>query len=162
MIVLGASQRARIETIAERTYPEECCGLLIGVDTADGVVVTRIVESRNLRADRAQDRFEIDPQIRIDVERELRSQRERIVGHYHSHPDHPALWSSTDLAEAHWVGCSYVITSVDLGKAAVTNSFVLEGTGEDDKRFRAQPVEIAEAAVTIPAPTPVMGAERKS
>ena len=101
MIVLSASQRARIETIAEQTYPEECCGLLVGVERADGaIVVTRIVESRNLRADRVRDRFEIDPQIRIDVERELRSQRERIVGHYHSHPDHPAFPSATDLEMA--------------------------------------------------------------
>src|SRR5947207_12613809 len=34
-----------------------------------------------------------------------------------SHPDHPAKWSATDLAEAHWLGCSYVITSVDRGHA---------------------------------------------
>ena len=35
-----------------------------------------------------------------------------------AHPDHPAQWSSTDLAEAHWVGCSYVITQVAAGAAA--------------------------------------------
>ena len=41
----------------------------------------------------------------------------------------------TDLAEAHWIGCSYVITSVEQGKAEVTNSFELAGVDEDDKKF---------------------------
>jgi len=57
-----------------------------------------------------------------------------IVGFYHSHPDHPAEWSSTDLAEAHWIGCSYVITRVAAGVAAETRCFRLEGSW-DEKRF---------------------------
>jgi proteasome lid subunit RPN8/RPN11 len=65
-----------------------------------------------------------------------------IVGFYHSHPDHPAQWSQTDFAEAHWVGCSYIITEIAGGKAAITNSFLLTGTGEDDKQFNDEPVEI--------------------
>jgi hypothetical protein len=52
------------------------------------------------------------------------------------------MWSSTDFAEAHWVGCSYVITAVEQGTAKVTNSFLLTGTGEDDKQFIDEPVEI--------------------
>jgi hypothetical protein len=39
----------------------------------------------------------------------------------------------TDLQEAHWIGCSYVITSVEKGKAAITNSFALTGTTEENK-----------------------------
>ena len=66
-----------------------------------------------------------------------------IVGFYHSHPDHPARWSSTDLAGAHWIGCSYVITSVEKGKAAVTNSFELTGTDESDKRLQDETVEVS-------------------
>ena len=59
-----------------------------------------------------------------------------------SHPDHPARWSATDLAEAHWFGCSYVITSVEKGKAAVTNSFELVGREENDKRLVDEKVEV--------------------
>jgi proteasome lid subunit RPN8/RPN11 len=65
------------------------------------------------------------------------------VGFYHSHPDHPAKWSQTDLTEAHWIGCSYVITSVEKGKAAITNSFLLTGTMEEDKRFEDEEVRVA-------------------
>ncbi len=50
-------------------------------------------------------------------------------------PTIPAHWSPTDLADAHWLGCSYVITSVEKGKAAVTNSFELAGSDEGDKRL---------------------------
>ncbi len=56
------------------------------------------------------------------------------------------MWSATDFAEAHWFGCSYMITAVDgdktTGKATVTNSFLLNGTGEDDKAFAPQPIAV--------------------
>ena len=71
----------------------------------------------------------------IRIQREGRERGEDIIGFYHSHPDHPAQWSSTDLAEAHWFGCSYVITSVEKGKAVLTNSFELTGVDESDKKL---------------------------
>ena len=52
----------------------------------------------------------------------------------------------TDHAEAHWWGCSYVITAVAQGKAAQTNSFLLAGHTEDDKHFQDEPIQIAEPA----------------
>ncbi|MGA2352384.1 MAG: Mov34/MPN/PAD-1 family protein [Terracidiphilus sp.] len=61
----------------------------------------------------------------------------------HSHPDHPARWSTTDLSEAHWIGCSYVITSVENGHAVLTNSFQLLGP-EENKRFEDEHVEVVE------------------
>ena len=67
-----------------------------------------------------------------------------IAGFYHSHPDHPAQWSQTDLAEAHWLGCSYVITAVAKGVAAQTNSFRLAGDTEENKRFELEQIEVHE------------------
>jgi proteasome lid subunit RPN8/RPN11 len=52
----------------------------------------------------------------------MRGRGEDVVGFYHSHPDHPAQLSKTDHEEAHWIGCSYVITSVEKGNAATTNA----------------------------------------
>jgi proteasome lid subunit RPN8/RPN11 len=72
----------------------------------------------------------------------IRVRGEDIVGFYHSHPDHPARWSQTDLAEAHWIGCSYVITSVEKGKAVLTNSFELAGTDENDKKFVDEKIDV--------------------
>jgi hypothetical protein len=73
-----------------------------------------------------------------------------IGGFYHSHPDHPAQWSPTDFAEAHWLGCSYVITAVAQGKATVTNSFLLAGVTEEDKRFENENIELIEPADESP------------
>jgi proteasome lid subunit RPN8/RPN11 len=85
------------------------------------------------------DRYAIDPKDLIRIQREAREQGLDIVGFYHSHPDHPAEWSSTDIAEAHWWGCSYVITRVTQGLAAETRSFRLEGAG-DEKHFVEEPI----------------------
>jgi hypothetical protein len=46
------------------------------------------------------------------------------------------------LAEAHWIGCSYVITSVEKGKAATTSSFELIGTDEEEKRLVDERIEV--------------------
>jgi proteasome lid subunit RPN8/RPN11 len=97
--------------------------------------VSRVVPAGNTREDSPHNRYNIDPKELIRIQREGRASGEDIVGFYHSHPDHLAQWSQTDLAEAHWFGCSYVITSVEKGKAAVTNSFQLMGTDEPDKQF---------------------------
>ena len=126
----------------EETYPHECCGVLLGRFEEDATrIVTSTERAGNTRTDSAHNRYNIDPKELIRIQREGRERGEDIVGFYHSHPDHPAMWSSTDLAEAHWFGCSYVITGVEKGKAAVTNSFELTGTDEADKKLVDEPVE---------------------
>jgi proteasome lid subunit RPN8/RPN11 len=128
----------------EETYPHECCGVLLGRFEDDGAkTVTRFARCGNTRADSPHNRYSINPKELIRIQREGRERDEEIVGFYHSHPDHPAQWSTTDLAEAHWIGCSYVITSVEKGKAAVTNSFELMGADEDCKKFVDEKTEIA-------------------
>ena len=107
--------------------------------------VSSVMRCGNTRTDSPQNRYHIDPRELIRIQRQGRERAEDIVGFYHSHPDHPARWSSTDLAEAHWLGCSYVITSVEKGKAAVTNSFELAGSDEGDKKLVDEKVEVAQA-----------------
>lgn len=137
MILLSASQRARIFAIAEQAYPDECCGLLIGRDEADDrILVTRLVESRNIRAERARDRFEIDPQVRIATERELRGSAERVVGHYHSHPDHPARPSATDLEMVFEPNLIWIVVGVEKGQGLELNAFRLD---ESSRQFVSIP-----------------------
>jgi proteasome lid subunit RPN8/RPN11 len=129
-----------IRAHGEETYPNECCGALLGKSTPEGWVVDAAVEAGNTRTDSAHNRYQIAPLELVKIERDARRQGLGIAGFYHSHPDHPAQWSSTDLAEAHWLGCSYVITAVAHGKAAVTNSFMLAGVTEEDKRFEQEAI----------------------
>ena len=131
----------------EETNPHECCGILLGRMEGDTRTVEAVLRASNTRTDSAHNRYHIDPKELVAAQRQAREQGLDIVGFYHSHPDHPARWSATDLAEAHWYGCSYVITSAEKGRAAVTNSFVLEGTGEEDKRFAEEAIEVLPAAV---------------
>jgi proteasome lid subunit RPN8/RPN11 len=144
MITIPSAAYASLRQHGEETYPYECCGVLLGQFGDDGSkTVTSIARAGNTRDDSPRNRYNIDPKELIRIQREGRARSEDIVGFYHSHPDHPARWSTTDLAEAHWFGCSYVITGVEKGKAAVTNSFQLNGVDEDDKSFVDERVEIS-------------------
>jgi proteasome lid subunit RPN8/RPN11 len=133
----------------EETYPHECCGVLLGrsLQNADNVDVNTVedaVRAGNTRTDSAHNRYHIAPQELIKIQRQGRERGLDIVGFYHSHPDHPAQWSKTDFAEAHWLGCSYIITAVANGVAQQTNSFLLTGTNEDDKSFEDETIEVEE------------------
>ncbi|HVP53461.1 MAG TPA: M67 family metallopeptidase [Candidatus Eisenbacteria bacterium] len=133
MLRLQKSDLDELRRHGEETYPHECCGVLLGVIVGDTREVRKTVRCGNTRVDSPQNRYNIDPRELVRVQREARERDLDIVGFYHSHPDHPARWSATDFQEAHWIGCSYVISSVQRGKAVMTNSFALTGTTEDDK-----------------------------
>jgi proteasome lid subunit RPN8/RPN11 len=127
----------------EQTYPHECCGALLGKPTPEGWRVVVAVGAGNTRTDSAHNRYHIAPLELVKIQREARNRGLEIAGFYHSHPDHPAQWSPTDFAEAHWLGCSYVITEIVQGKAAVTNSFLLAGATEEDKEFILETIEVS-------------------
>ncbi len=141
MLKLTHADYETLRAHGEETYPDECCGIMLG-HTGESNQVVELMRAGNTRTDSAHNRYHIAPQELIKAQREGRKKGLDIVGFYHSHPDHPAQWSSTDIAEAHWLGCSYVITGVVRGKADVTNSFLLRGTGEEDKHFEDEPIEI--------------------
>ena len=131
-----------IRAHGEETYPYECCGVLLSRPAPEGPQVEATAKAGNTRTDSAHNRYSIAPLELVRIERESRRQGLEIAGFYHSHPDHPAQWSATDFAEAHWLGCSYVITEVVQGKAAITNSFLLTGSSEEDKRFEQESIQL--------------------
>ncbi len=156
MLRMGRAQFDAIRRHGEETYPNECCGVLLGHAEGDGTMVIDAVSAENTRSDSAHNRYQIAPQELIRIQQQARHRGLDIVGFYHSHPDHPAEWSKTDLEEAHWIGCSYVITRVAGGitggaadavrcRARETNSFLLDGTCEEDKRLEPQPIQIVTA-----------------
>jgi proteasome lid subunit RPN8/RPN11 len=136
-----------IRAHGERTYPDECCGALLGHSMQEGWRVEAAVPAGNTRTDSAHNRYRIASLELVKIERDARRQGLGIAGFYHSHPDHPAQWSLTDLSEAHWLGCSYVITAVAKGKATVTNSFLLAGVIEEDKRFEQETILIEDEPI---------------
>ena len=144
MLIIWRKQYEALRHHGEETYPHECCGVLLGQMNEEGTrTVTSIARAGNTRTDSAHNRYNIDPKELIRIQREGRERGEDIIGFYHSHPDHPAQWSPTDFAEAHWFSCSYVITSVEKGKAALTNSFELTGSDESDKKLIDEKIEVS-------------------
>ncbi len=137
-----------IRAHGEETYPHECCGALLGHDSPEGWHIVASVKAGNTRTDSAHNRYSIAPAELVQIEREARRQGLSIAGFYHSHPDHPAQWSPTDFAEAHWIGCSYIITAVAQGEATVTTSFMLAGRTEEDKRFEQETIQVDDVSET--------------
>ena len=141
---ISRSLYERLRRHGEETYPHECCGVLVGeFDEEGGKVVRTLVQCGNTRTDSPANRYHISPSDLVRIQREALLAGHDILGFYHSHPDHPAQWSATDLAEEHWTGCSYVITSVENGRADFTNSFLLVGE-EDGRRLEDELYEVSE------------------
>ncbi len=107
-----------IRQYGERTYPHECCGFLLGTWEGDVLHVQQIKTIENAYEETARTRrYLIRPEDYIQTEREALEQGLDIVGTFHSHPDHPARPSVTDLAEATFPDFLYMIVSVYRGHA---------------------------------------------
>ena len=143
MIKLGAALREEIERHAEREYPRECCGLLVGRITEGGrtreVHTTYPVANIFSEESERHHRMAIEPLEYARAERLHAAEGLGVVGNYHSHPDHPAVPSQYDLEHlAPWPTMSYVVVSVLEGKSAGLRSWELEA---DRSRFVEEKVE---------------------
>lgn len=150
MISIPEDFLRRVAVAAEAAYPRECCGLFAGTrDDIGDIAVTRIRASANMAtndpADRP-DRFEIDPEIRFELMRDIGefdrlddTTGEHIVGHYHSHPDGPARPSAFDLEMAFEPDLFWLIIVVTDGRAAETTLHRLDPAAQAFKEiaFRA-------------------------
>lgn len=128
LVHIGEVPLAEILAHGEQAYPQECCGLLVGfTNDEDELVITRTVTSPNMASNGGLDTFEVDPQVRFDVMRSVEGTGTDIVGHYHSHPDHPAKPSATDLDMAFEPEMVWLIVSVHQGQAERPQAWRLDG-----------------------------------
>ena len=109
---------AAIRAHAEAAYPEECCGFLLGTLASDECTVRSTYQVQNLSEKSRSRHYTITPDDYQRAGRKAAQEGLDIVGFYHSHPDHPAQPSRTDLAEATFPGYRYVIVSVQNGRSA--------------------------------------------
>jgi proteasome lid subunit RPN8/RPN11 len=128
----------RIRAHGRSTYPEECCGLLLGEADGTAKSVRDLRAMRNTREDSPKNRYLIDPRELLEAEREARARKLDIVGVYHSHPDHPARPSEFDREHAFpWY--SYIVVRVASGEPGELTSWVLL---DDRSAFDAEEIEI--------------------
>jgi proteasome lid subunit RPN8/RPN11 len=142
MLRISEADYCAMRAHAEQAYPRECCGVLLGRPRDGMNVVVEIRQTKNACEGAVNTRYQIAPEDLVAMQKQARERNLEIIGFYHSHPDHSSRWSETDLAEAHWLGCSYVITAVAEGVAQATNSFRLAGRTEEDKQFVDEEIEI--------------------
>jgi len=124
-----------IEDHARETYPEECCGFLIG----DATEPRRVVESRRARNTAKEERgrrYTIDPLELLHADDAARASKLDLIGIYHSHPDHDAVPSEFDRSRAaSWY--TYVILSLENGDPKDLTAWMYdEGSG----KFRPDPL----------------------
>lgn len=106
--------RAVLEEIrqeAARAYPHEGCGALIGPAPGD---VQETLALPNQDEDNPRTRFSVSPRDYMAVESAADARGVRLLGFWHSHPDHPARPSVTDRRYA-WEGLLTVVVAVDHG-----------------------------------------------
>jgi proteasome lid subunit RPN8/RPN11 len=138
---------------AERAYPDECCGFIIGDDRLEELrPITNIQNRKHAEDARAFPRdartaFLMDPGEQLAALVEMDERKLELRALYHSHPDHDAYFSATDRARA----CSfdpnepdypdtlYIVISVRNGKFAQAAAFAWD----------AQRKEFAETAITL-------------
>lgn len=145
-----------IGRIASMTYPEECCGVLVGRPQGDSTIVERILTVQNERQESRHNRYLISPETVLAAQKEARALGLDIVGYFHSHPDHPARPSDFDREHA-WPGYSYLIVSVQNKKVMETRSWRLS---DDRERFDEEVIDQA-AGAPIPRYLP-MGVHREA
>jgi proteasome lid subunit RPN8/RPN11 len=138
MIQFTPEQREQMAAHGERTYPHECCGILIGRREGAAKRVEEVRPAGNARDDSPQNRYLIQPEEMLQAERDARRSGREILGFYHSHPDVPARPSQYDLEHA-WPVYSFLIMSVQQGKTQDMHAWVLL---DDRSRFEEEDIKV--------------------
>jgi len=126
MLQLSSELKKNIRRAGEATYPNECCGIILGNISDDGTKnAKRTMDINNSSENNERyHRFLITPEEMFKAEQAARAEKMEIIGFYHSHPDHPSMPSGYDKERA-LPFYSYVIISVDNGQAQVLTSWEL-------------------------------------
>ena len=122
-LYLTRSGAAAIQKHAVEAYPEECCGILGGID-GERREVREAHGIPNARAESRQTRYLIPPDEYVKAEKTFRDKGLDVVGFYHSHPDHPARPSEFDREHA-WPWYTYIIVGVNGGRPVLTTAWSL-------------------------------------
>jgi proteasome lid subunit RPN8/RPN11 len=146
----------RIRRHGSEAFPFECCGALLGRDSAfpenggsnqqspePPREVVELFPLVNRRDDSPRNRFAVTAEDVRDAEKAALQHGLDVVGWYHSHPDHPARPSTFDREHA-WPWYSYVIVSVMSGAPAEMTSWRLN---DDRQDYSPEKIEIRNRAM---------------
>jgi len=139
-IVLTAEHKAAIEKHGEETFPNECCGFILGKVNGTDRTVVELMRIANAREDEAQyNRFLITPEASFKADKAARAKKLDVIGCYHSHPNAPARPSQYDVDHAAWSGFSHIIVSIRDKVAVDMTSWQLK---DDRSAFDSEEIRI--------------------
>ncbi|MGP0128390.1 MAG: M67 family metallopeptidase [cyanobacterium endosymbiont of Rhopalodia musculus] len=154
MILITLNHLNQIYNHALTIYPEECCGLLLGIINDNQKQIIEVFPTKNnwtLEENKIlqnitnnsekylskHNRFSIAPSILVKIQKEARNRQLQIIGIYHSHPDHIAVPSEFDRVIA-WAEYSYIIVSLTSNQVNEVTSWQLDNT----KKFQPEYIKI--------------------
>jgi proteasome lid subunit RPN8/RPN11 len=135
VIAISAKVLGEIRAHGRDTYPEECCGGLLG-RRGDPARVARIERIDNVRDVERARRYEVSPRDYLRLERLAAEEEVELLGFYHSHPDHPAVPSAYDRDHA-FPFFHYMVCAVASGQPGEVTAWVLS---EDRGEFDPEPI----------------------
>jgi len=108
---------------ARSTYPNECCGAMLGSLDGDNKVVSEAIALKNAFEGAQAARYELRPEDLLAADKAARDRGMDLIGIYHSHPDCDAYFSKTDLQNScPWY--SFVVLSIQKGEFHHANSWL--------------------------------------
>lgn len=111
-LIIPSEQVEQIFAHAREGVPREVCGIVAGIDN----VVTVVYPTRNV-ADDPTKHYVIDPQDLARVLPEIELKRMELIGFYHSHPNGGFIPSVTDIRNATYADCVYLIVGMNKATA---------------------------------------------
>ena len=123
MIRIGGEAWQVMRAHAEAIFPNECCGAMLGRNDGETKHVTVALPLENVHAGPRVTRYELRPEDLLRAEKEARGRGMDLIGIFHSHPNHDAYFSETDLKNScTWY--SFVVLSVKDGQFDHAKSFL--------------------------------------
>ncbi len=108
---------------ARETYPNECCGAMLGSAGGNGKTVRVAMPLENAFQGAQAERYELRPEDLLAADKAARDRNMDLIGIYHSHPDCDAYFSQTDLKNScPWY--SFVVLSIQKGEFHHANSWL--------------------------------------
>jgi proteasome lid subunit RPN8/RPN11 len=123
MIRIESEPWAEMVAHARETYPNECCGAMLGSTDGEQKAVRIAIRLRNAFEGAQAARYELRPEDLLAADKAARERKMDLVGIYHSHPDCDAYFSKTDLQNScPWY--SFVVLSIQKGEFHHANSWL--------------------------------------
>jgi proteasome lid subunit RPN8/RPN11 len=117
---------------AREEVPNECCGMIGGVDGEARTVY------RAENAEASPFRYSIDAKEQFRLMREIEEAGEELTAIYHSHTKSPAYPSQTDVNLAGWPEAVYLIVSLADSEEPVARGFWIKDGEIADAELRVE------------------------